>query len=131
MGSEQGASLHAGWNFYAGECQSCGREVDVRDELIASRARWKEFRSPNHERDLQSFFVEKLFAACVTDSVISQEENDSVVEDVFFFQTLQDPANLDVGVLHGVEVFGPVLANDWMVGIVRRKLDFCRRDQVS
>jgi hypothetical protein len=44
LGSEQGACLHAGWNLNPGECKGCGREVDVRDEFVAHRTRWEEFR---------------------------------------------------------------------------------------
>ena len=85
---------------------------------------------PHDEGDFQAFLIQKLFATRVADAVISQKEDNSVVKELVLLKAGEDAANLHVCVLHGVQVFSPVFANDRMVGVIRRESDICGADQI-
>ncbi len=75
---------------------------------------------------MQALFVAELLAADVGLAVVGGEDDDRVVGQAVGFELLEDQADLAIQLGGGVEILGPVLARDRMVGIVRRNDDLRR-----
>ena len=110
--------------FDAGGVERGGGDVERDDRVFADGAGLEMAGPANDERDVGAGIVEPLFAAEEAAAVIAEDEDDGVVEEAVFFEFIEGDAELAVPVVDGIEVVGDFVADDGVIGIVGRELDF-------
>ena len=61
--------------------------------------------------------------ASMADAMVCEEENDGIIEAVIFLQLVDDFSDLDVCIVHRIEIGGPVFTDHRVVGIIRGQID--------
>ena len=98
------------------------------EKVIADGAGLDPAGPADDQRYMNTAFVEKLFVAGMTDTVIGKEDYNRIVRDTLLVQTVQDMSYFVIGIYYGVQVCGPILTQDWMVGIIGRQFNLGRID---
>jgi hypothetical protein len=124
VGAEEVAAVHAAGAGDVGEGEGGGGDVEDGDDVFVDGAGFdlwgrREVGGPADDHgDVEAAVVAPVDAAGFEAAVVGEEEDDGVFEEVVFFELVEDAADVDVHEGGGVEVAGPFLADDGVVGVV-------------